>query len=64
MKNYIALFAVCIENLKDLNYHTLVLKKTLVLSIICSKCKNKEEKIFKDKKSVEISKVLGLIQNI
>ena len=63
MKNYIALFAVCIENLKDLNYHTLVLKKT-VLSIICSKCKNKEEKIFKGKKSVEISKVLGLIQNI
>ena len=64
MKNYIALFAVRIENLKDLNYHTLVLKETLVLSIICSKHKNKEEKIFKGKKSVEISKVLGLIQNI
>ena len=39
-------------------------EKTLVLSITCSKCKNKVEKIFKEKKSIEILKALGLIKNI
>ena len=28
-----------------------LLAKTLVLSIICSKCKNEDEKIFKEEKS-------------
>ena len=37
------LFLASIENLKNLNYHT-SLKKALVLSIICSKCKNNQEK--------------------
>ena len=41
-----------------------LLEKTLVLSIICNKCKNEEEKIFKVKESIEILKVLGLIKNI
>ena len=41
-----------------------LLEKTLVLSIICSKCKNKDEKIFKEEKSIEILKILGLINNI
>ena len=41
-----------------------LLEKTLVLSIICNKCKNEEEKIFKEKESIEILKVLGLIENI
>ena len=40
------------------------LEKALVLSIICSKCKNEEEKIFKKEESNEILKILGLIQNI
>ena len=39
-------------------------EKTLVLSIICCKCKNKYEKIFKEKESIEILKILGLINNI
>ena len=38
--------------------------KTLVLSIICSKCKNENEKIFKEEESFEILKILGLIENI
>ena len=42
----------------------MLLKKTLVLSIICSKWKNKDEKFFKDKESIEILKILGLIENI
>ena len=29
-----------------------ILQKTLVLSIICSKCKNEDEKIFKKEESV------------
>ena len=40
------------------------MKKALGLSIICSKCKNEDEKIFKEEESVEILKVLGLIENI
>ena len=40
------------------------LGKTLVLSINCSKCKNKKEKLFKEGESIEILKVLGLIENI
>ena len=39
------------------------LEKTLVLSNICSKCKNEDEKIFKEEESIEISRVLGLINN-
>ena len=41
-----------------------LLEKPLVLSFICSKCKNVEEKIFKEEESIEILKILGLINNI
>ena len=41
-----------------------LLEKTLVLSITRSKCKNEDEKIFKEKESIEILKVHGLINNI
>ena len=41
-----------------------LLEKILVLSIICSKCKNEDEKIFKEEESIEILKILGLISNI
>ena len=40
-----------------------IFEKT-VLSIICSKCKNEDEKIFKEEKSIEILKILYLIENI
>ena len=33
-----------------------LLRKTLVLPIICSKCKNEDEKIFKEEESIEILK--------
>ena len=39
-------------------------EKALVLSIICSTCKNKDEKIFTEEESTELSKILGLINNI
>ena len=40
-------------------------KKT-VLSIMCSKCKNENEKLFKEEESIsiEISKITALIENI
>ena len=38
-----------------------ILEKTLVLSIICSKCKNEDEKLFKEDESIEILKTLDLI---
>ena len=62
MKNYIALFVVNKENSKNL-YQTSQ-KKASVLSIICSKCKNKDEKLFKEEKSNEILKIIGLIESI
>ena len=40
-----------------------LLEKTLVLSIICSKCKNEDEKLFKEK-SIEILNIVGLSRNI
>ena len=36
-------------------------ENTLVLSIICIKCKNEAEKIFKEEESVKILQILGLI---
>ena len=41
-----------------------LLEKTLVLSIICSKFKNEDGKLFKNEESVEVLKVLCLIENI
>ena len=38
--------------------------KLLVFSIICDKCDSKDEKHFKEKESIEILKILGLINNI
>ena len=41
-----------------------IFKKTLSLFIVYSKCCHEYEKIFKEKESVEILKILGLITNI
>ena len=40
-----------------------LLEKALVLSIICSKCKNEGKKLFKEEESIEILKILGLNEN-
>ena len=40
------------------------LEKSLVLSFICSKCKDEYEKLFKEKESIEILNIFGLIKNI
>ena len=41
-----------------------IFENTLVLSIICSKCKNEDEKIFKEEEPIEILNILGLYKNI
>ena len=41
-----------------------LLEKTSVLSTICSKCENEYENLFKKEESIEILKVLGLIENV
>ena len=41
-----------------------IFEKIFVLSIVCSKCENEDEKRFKEEESIEILKVLGLIENI
>ena len=38
--------------------------KTLRLSSICNKCGSEDEQRFKEKESIEILKILGLITNI
>ena len=40
-----------------------LLEKT-VLSIVCSKCKNEDAKLFKEEESIEILKIFGLIENV
>ena len=41
-----------------------VLEKTFVLSINCSTFKSEDEKIFKEGDSIEILKIISLIENI
>ena len=41
-----------------------IVEKTIVLFIICSKCENEDEKIFKKEESTEILKILDLFKNI
>ena len=36
--------------------------KTLLISNFCDKCDSKHKRIFKEKESTEISKILGLIK--
>lgn len=45
------------RTLKNPNSHTFK-KKTLILCIICSKCDDEDEKIFKEEKLTEILKTL------
>ena len=59
----IVLFAVIKKNLKTLK-SCIFSKKTLVLSIICSKCENDHKKIFKEEEPIEILKIFGLIKYI
>ena len=56
LKRFILLFVVSIKNLENLKHH--------ISSIICSKCKNKDEKLFKEGQSIEILKILSLVENI
>ena len=55
MQNYIALFAVRKCEKPKISY---LLEKTLVLSIIYSKCKNEDEKKIKEEDSIEILQIL------
>ena len=41
-----------------------IFEKRLVLCIICSKCIKENKKIFKEEESVEMLKILSLIENI
>ena len=50
-KNYIALFEVKKIEKSKVSYF---LEEILVLFIICSECKNEDEKISKEKESTEI----------
>ena len=51
------------QNLKKLKCY-IFKKKILNLCIVYSKCSHKDEKIFKEEESIEILKILALINNI
>ena len=56
------MFSINKENLKKPKYHIfLFFKKTLSLSTVYNKCDHEYEKIFKKEESIEILKILGLI---
>ena len=63
MKKYIPLFAVSIENMKNIK-KSYFLEKTLVLFIICGYCKNEDEKLFKEGESIKMLKIYNLMGNI
>ena len=64
-KKSILLFVASIKSLKTLKHQIFSKKKKyFFLSIICSKCGNEDEKIFKEEESIVILKILGLIINI
>ena len=48
------------KNLKISN----IFEKTIVLIIICNKCKNEDKKIFKEEESIELSQIFNLIKGI
>ena len=53
---------VSVENLKPkISY---IFKKASFLFIICNKCENEDEKLFKEGKSIEILRTLSLIKSI
>ena len=59
------MFAIKTKNLKKTqNIIYIFLKKTLILSIVYSKCGHGYEKILKEEESVEVLKILGVIINI
>ena len=63
-KNYLSLSSLFIFWKFEKAKMSYLLEKTLVLSIISSKCRNKDQKTFKEQESIEIWKILGLIGNI
>ena len=52
---------ICGKYRKFKNPKIYILEKTLVLLIICSKCKNEDEKIYQEEESIEILKTVDLI---
>ena len=57
--------AICWKkNRKFKNRKILYISKKTVPSIICSKSDIEDEKLFKEEKSVEMLKILGLIRSI
>ena len=62
-RNSIVIFAINIENLKTLKYHTFK-KETLGLTILYSNCGHEYKRIFNEKESIEILKIRGLIINV
>ena len=64
MSKCIVMFAINIENLKTLKYHIFKKKKKLSFSIVSCQCGHEYKKIFKEEESIQLLKILSLINNI
>ena len=62
MKKPTAVSAISIESFKSLKYYTFFIKQFFLLFVISAAVKN--QTMFKEKETVEILKILGLINNI
>ena len=61
-EKFVVLSVKSIKNWKSIKYH-IFCYKTLLLSSICSKCGSADEEIFMEGESIEILKILNLINN-
>ena len=57
------MFATKLQNSKKIKHHVF-LKKIINISNVYIKCNHEHEKIFKERESIEILKILGLINII
>ena len=58
------MFEINIQNLKNQKYNVFFKKTHYVFLFFYSKCGHKYENISKEEESIEILKILGLINNI
>ena len=67
MKNiYIYIYCVVFRKYRKFEKPKIsfLLKKKLAISVICTNCKNEDEIIFKKEESIEILKILDLMEKI
>ena len=58
------LYCITCSNYRKFKKLNIIPLRKIFLSIICSKYENEDEKFFKEEELIEISKIIGLIENM